>query len=238
MTNSLQISILGGFELRTPEQAPSVLAPEAQHLLALLALRDRLVSRASVAGTLWPNASETHAFASLRSAISRLGAVAHDAVVVTDTDLALAPEVTVDLREARSLAHRLLHPDAAPSEADLSAEAIATLSIDCLPNWYEDWAIIEFEEWRQLRLHALDTLARHLTAAKRFADAIGAALAAVRAEPLRESACAALICVHLAEGNQSEALRVFEHYRALLAQELKIEPTPALRALVSRIQSP
>ncbi len=159
-------------------------------------------------------------------------------MIVTDTDLAIAPNVVVDLREARALAHRLLHPVTEPSVTDLSAQSIEILSTDCLPNWYEDWAIIEFEEWRQLRLHALDALAEHLTAAGRYADAIGAALAAVRAEPLRESGCAALICVHLAEGNQSEALRVFEHYRALLAQELKIEPTPALHALVSRIQSP
>lgn len=237
VTNSLQISILGGFELRSPEQAPSVLAPEAQHLLALLALRDRLISRASVAGTLWPNASEPHAFASLRSAISRLGTMAHDAVVVTDTDLALAPDVVVDLRDARALAHRLIHPVDEPSVEDLSAAAIEMLSTDCLPNWYEDWAIIEFEEWRQLRLHALDALARHLTNAGRFADAIAAALSAVRAEPLRESARAALIRVHIEEGNQSEALRVYDQYRELLASELKIEPTPAFRALVAGFQS-
>jgi DNA-binding SARP family transcriptional activator len=36
-----------------------------------------------------------------------------------------------------------------------------------------------------------------------------------RADPLRESAHGALIAVHLAEGNQSDALREFERYRAL-----------------------
>ena len=102
-----------------------------------------------------------------------------------------------------------------------------------MPDWYEDWAIIESEEWRQLRLHALDALSLHLTAAGQFGDAIAAAQAAMRAEPLRETACAALIRVHLAEGNESEALRAFERFRTLLAAELGIEPTPALRRLLS-----
>ncbi len=40
-----------------------------------------------------------------------------------------------------------------------------------------------------------------------------AALAAIRAEPLRESAHGALIKVFLAEGNQMEALEGFNRYR-------------------------
>lgn len=229
------VSLLGGFELRINGQVVPALVPEAQHLLAFLALRDRLVSRSTVAGTLWPDASEVHAYASLRSALGRLTARAREAIVITGADLGLAPDVIVDLRDARALAHRLLDADAIPATADFTARAIDTLSTDCLTDWYEEWAVIESEEWRQLRLHALDALALNLAAAGRFGDAVAAALAAVRAEPLRESATAALIRVHLAEGNQSEALRTFEQYRALLASELGIDPTPELRALLDEL---
>ena len=235
LRGSIQLSILGGFELRSGDAPLSALAPEAQRLLALLALRDRPVPRAAIAGTLWPDASEMHASASLRSALSRLGVLGHEAIVITAADLALAPATVVDLHDARALAHRLLDT---PPPADLSAAAIQSLSADCLPDWYEDWAIIESEEWRQLRLHALDALALHLTAAGRFGDAVAAALAAMRAEPLRESACAALIRVHLAEGNQSEAIRAFEQFRTSLARELGIEPTPALRSLLPQRSHP
>lgn len=227
------LSLLGGFELRAGTQTVAALTPEAQHLLALLALRDRLVSREAVAGTLWADASQAHAHASLRSAVSRLSTLAHEAIVVTGADLALAPDVVVDLREARALAHRLLDAGSTTHAADLSAEAIEALSKDCLPDWYEDWAVLESEEWRQLRLHALDALALRLAAAGRFGDAVAAALAAMRAEPLRESTCAVLIRVHLAEGNHAEAVRAFEQFRALLAQELGVEPSPALRALLA-----
>lgn len=230
--NDIHLSILGGFQLRSGDTSYMSLAPEAQHLLALLALRNRMVSRSAVAGTLWAEASEAHAFASLRSALSRLPPIAHEVIVVTGADLALAPHVTVDLHQARALAHRLLDPEAEVHPEDLSVDAIRLLSDDCLPDWYDDWAIMEAEEWRQLRLHALDALAHRFLATGRFGDAVSAALAAMRADPLRESACATLIQVHLAEGNQSEAVRTFEQYRTLLADELGIEPTPALRALL------
>ena len=44
-------------------------------------------------------------------------------------------------------------------------------------------------------------------------EAVEAAYAAVRAEPLRESAHRILVRIHLAEGNVVEALRVFDQFR-------------------------
>jgi DNA-binding SARP family transcriptional activator len=66
----------------------------------------------------------------------------------------------------------------------------------------------------------------------RWGEAANAAGAAVRADPLRESAHATLIKVHLAEGNQSEAVREFTSYRVLLHADLGLEPTPQLCRLV------
>jgi SARP family transcriptional regulator, regulator of embCAB operon len=51
---------------------------------------------------------------------------------------------------------------------------------------------------------------------------------------LRESPRAALIAVHMREGNQSEALREFERYRARLGAAFGLEPTGRLRALLPR----
>jgi DNA-binding SARP family transcriptional activator len=76
----LEIGVLGGFRfwVRGKDALPA-LAGSSQRLLAFLALRDRSVTRAAVAGTSWPEASENHAHASLRSAISRLTQIAHEA---------------------------------------------------------------------------------------------------------------------------------------------------------------
>jgi DNA-binding SARP family transcriptional activator len=235
----VQVALLGGFRfwIRGRDALPA-LPGGSQRLLAFLALRERSVMRSAAAGTLWPEASEDHAHASLRSAISRLTTVAHEAIVVSSHDLRLADHVAVDLRESRALAHRLLNRDASRLEADLSDRAIAALSAELLPDWYDDWAVVEAEDWRQLRLHALDALAGQLTATGRYADAAGAALGAIKADPLRETSHAALIRVYLAEGNRAEALAAFGHYRALLRADLGLEPSPAIQALVTDLQPP
>ena len=229
------VSVLGGFGFWVGGKPRRGLPHGSQRLLAFLALREQPLTRTTIAGTLWPEASEEHAHASLRSALSRLSGVTRTVVRVTPQELQLSEGVRVDLRDARLIVHRLLNPGMA-QESDLSDRAIATLSVDLLPDWYDDWAVGEAEEWRQLRLHGLDALADRLTVAGRFADATSAALAAVKAEPLRETAHAALIRVYLAEGNRSEALNAYQNYRALLDSELGLEPTALIHSLIEDLE--
>lgn len=227
-----RVLLLGGFQL-VQGDAQVALAEGSQRLLGLLALRGAPMKRVLIAGTLWPDVIEPRAYASLRSALSRLHGMVRDAVVVNPSDVRLATGISVDLHESQALAHRLLDAANQPLEAgDLSQSAIAALSGELLPDWYEDWALLEAEDWRQLRLHALEALARLLAAAGRYGDAASAALQAVKADPLRESAHAALIRVHLAEHNRSEALREFKRYQKLVRRELDIEPTDQLSELV------
>jgi DNA-binding SARP family transcriptional activator len=228
----LRVSILGRFSLVDGGDTTIPVANGTQRLLSLLALRDRVVHRASVAGALWPDVSESRAHASLRSALLRIPNAARSVVSVTGAELALAHGVDVDVRDAQALAHRLLDDNAPEREGDVSREAIWRLSSDLLPGWLDEWVMPEAEGWRQLRLHALEALTDRLAAHARFGDATAAAMAAIKAEPLRESAHAALIRVHLAESNQSEALRQFERYQELIRSELGIEPTSRLRELI------
>jgi DNA-binding SARP family transcriptional activator len=208
----------------------------SQRLLAFLALHGRMAKRAAVAGTLWPDASESHAYSNLRSALARLQGTAHKALATNKLELGLAEGVTVDIRHAQTLARRLLDPTATPDRSELGMATVPVLSADLLPDWYDDWVLIEAEDWRQLRMHALEALAGRLIALGRWGEAAGAAGAAVRAEPLRESARAVLIQAHLAQGNQPEALREFTRYRALLDAELGLTPTPRLHGLVQNLQ--
>ncbi len=230
----LTLSVLGSFQFRAGDTSPA-LPSGSQRLLALLALRDRSVTRLMIAGTLWPESTEQHASASLRSALTRLRGDARAAVDVADLDLNLAPGVVVDIRESKRFAHRLLEPNAPSLAPEATAAAVASLSADLLPDWYEDWVLIETAEWRQLRLHALEAMADNLVAEGRWTEAIAAAQAAIRGEPLRETSHAALIRVFLAEGNQTEALSQFERYRTLLNTELNLEPTAHISDLVTSL---
>jgi SARP family transcriptional regulator, regulator of embCAB operon len=231
------VTVLGAFRLSVGTSVVGV--PRAsQRLLAFLALRGGVAARAAAAGTLWPDASESHAYSNLRSVLARLQSTARNALATSKLELGLADGVTVDIRQAQAIARRLLDPATTPDQGDLGMAAVAALSLDLLPDWYDDWVLIEAEDWRQLRLHALEALSGHLTAAGRWGEAAGAAGAAVRAEPLRESSHAALIQLHLAEGNQSEAVREFGRYRALLHAELGLEPTSRLSQLIQDLRGP
>jgi SARP family transcriptional regulator, regulator of embCAB operon len=225
------VTVLGQFRLLRGMSVVRV--PRAsQRLLAFLALRGRIIERAALAGALWPEASEPHAHSSLRAALTRLQRTARMAVAVSQLELGLAEGVTVDIHHAQALARRLLDPAIPPAPSDLGISAALALSADLLPDWYDDWVLMEAEDWRQLRLHALEALADHLTAAGRWGEAAAAARAAVRGDPLRETSHAALIRVFLAEGNLSEAVREFTSYQALLRNELGLEPTPRLCRLI------
>jgi SARP family transcriptional regulator, regulator of embCAB operon len=191
-----------------------------------------MLGRAVVASTLWPDASERHAQSNLRTSLARLQSTARKALAVTKLELGLAEGVAVDVRDSHALACRLLDPAVTPDRSELSMAAVTALSADLLPGWYDDWVLIEAEDWRQLRLHALEALAGRLIGAGRSGEAVCAARAVVRAEPLRESGYATLIRVHLAEGNQSEAVREFARCRVLLHAELGLEPTPQLYKLI------
>jgi DNA-binding SARP family transcriptional activator len=226
-TSAVQLSLLRGFELRVA-QRPVALVSSAQRLVAFLALRDKPLSRAHVAGTLWPETTTSRANANLRSSLWRVQRACRQLISASARHLMLTPGVGVDVRSAIVYAQRLLsHPAALDDTGHWS-----DLAADLLPDWYDDWALLDRERYHHLRLHALEALCERLAAAGRYGEAIDTGLAAVRAEPLRESAHQALIRAHLAEGNRWEAFRQYEQCRRLLLDELGLEPSPALRALL------
>ena len=105
---------------------------------------------------------------------------------------------------------------------------------DLLPDWYDEWLVFERERVRLLRLLALEALCDRFSRAGWHAEATQAGLAAVAAEPLRESAHRALMRAHLADGNPGEAIRQYRILATLLHRELGLHPSPEMRALFSR----
>jgi DNA-binding SARP family transcriptional activator len=135
--SGIRISLLGGFQLES--EGPALILPEgSQRLLAFLALKGRLIKRQTVAGTLWPVATEAHASSSLRSALARLGGGARASVEATARDLGLSDDVTVDLWDARALADQLLGATGSSSSTEPGREAIRALSTELLPDWYDE----------------------------------------------------------------------------------------------------
>lgn len=226
--SSARLGLLGGFGLTLGGRTVAV-PLSAQRLVCFLALHRQPLLRSFVGGALWGSSTQQRAEGSLRSALWRLphpGAL----IALTAEHIALAPAVVVDYREGEALAHRLLDP--AQDLDDVSHLNDEVLARDLLPDWSEDWVLMERERYHQLRLRALEALCRRLSANGRFGQAVQAGLAAVAGEPLRESARLALIEAHLAEHNVAAALREYESFRQQLDLELGLAPSEQLRRLV------
>ena len=229
------LRLLRGFEL-VVDGAPVEVPSSAQRVVAYLALQSRPQQRVAVASTLWIDVAESRASANLRAALWRLDDVRDRVVEVRSSTLGLVADVDVDVvaavREARWLLDARHDPDTAPPIAERCTSELDLLSGDLLPAWDEDWIIFERERLRQLRIHAIEALSDALRRSGRHAEAVDAGLAAVDADPLRESAQRVLIEAHLAEGNLADARRQFASFRCLLATELGVEPSRRLCALV------
>ena len=203
----------------------------SKQLLAFIAVRRRRVERRQAAGTLWPVGDEGRAAGNLRSALWRLRRAGIDLVVADKCALRLSAETLVDLHVMDQWATRLI--DGTASGPDLALSSFLADALDLLPGWYDDWALMERERIRQRILHALEALSAQLADAGRFANAVEAAMLAISAEPLRETAQRALIHAHLAEGNLAEAHRSYRAYRNLIRDELGIEPSHNLTTALS-----
>jgi DNA-binding SARP family transcriptional activator len=229
----LRLTLIGGFALWRGSQELGI-ATSGQRLIALLALEDRPVGRLHVAGTLWPDYSTERSLADLRTTLWRVNQSKEQVIAATPSFLGLNDSIEVDVHNLTAFARRLNRTGTASATAELDLLRLTDLVGDLLPDWYDDWVQDAREALRQTRLHALESLARRLSASGRHADAVQAALAAIRLEPLRETAHHTLIEVHLAEGNWSEACRQFQRCRRLLREELGIEPSDSMRLLLEK----
>jgi DNA-binding SARP family transcriptional activator len=225
----IELQLMRRFELRC-DGAPVALPESAQRLLAFLAMHRRPQHRATVASTLWMDTTEDKAGANLRTALWRARRVDAPVVSCEGAYLTIDADVHIDAAEVIHQARALLADPLADTAPDTSVDV---LSDDLLPEWYEDWVLLERERLRQIRLHGLEALCTRLAHLGHHLEAIEAGMLATAVEPLRESAHRALILAHLAEGNMAEAVRQYDTFAATLDEMLGIAPTESLRSLVA-----
>jgi DNA-binding SARP family transcriptional activator len=226
--------VLGCFELLDGDARPRIALP-AQRLTALLALRDEPVGRTHAAGILWPEVEHDHALANLRTALWRLRSLVPGIVASVGASLRSTTTLQIDLRESEALAHRILDGCLPPEDGRIASPRLA---FDLLPDWDDEWLVFERERFRDLRLHALERLCERLSQLGEHAEAVQCGLLAVQSEPLRESACRALMRAHIAEGNRARALQLFGTLERQLERELQVTPSEETIAVVRDLQGP
>jgi DNA-binding SARP family transcriptional activator len=227
---AVAVRLIEGFELAVDGEAVETPAA-AQRLIAFLALHPRPLTRAYIAGSLWLDKTDDRATSNLRSALWRTHGFGERLIRASRTHIQLAPGVYVDVAEIDAVARQMLAGRLEPAtDAQLFRGEL-------LPDWYDEWVVIERERLRQLCLNALEQLSLSWLGKGSPALAIDAAFAAVAAEPLRESAHRVLVEAHLAAGNCVEAVRQYRTYAALLKDALDLEPTTAFTRRVAHLMT-
>jgi DNA-binding SARP family transcriptional activator len=227
-TTDSTLRLLGGFHLSVDGQRVHLPRAE-QRLLACLALAERPAARSRLAGRLWPDTAEPRAMARLRTALWRLRQPGRLLLDGSSDEIELGGSVAVDVRDLTELARRFLD---APFEANDDRLAELTDAGELLPEWDDDWVAPHRERFRQIRLHALEQLGVRLAEEGRYGRAVEVSLAVVADDPMRESAQRVLINIYLAEGNVHEAVARYRAYREIMREELGLEPSPQMEALI------
>lgn len=218
-----RLDLIGRFAL---SGAPDLPAASAR-LVALLALRGP-TPRCAVAAELWPEADEARASGALRTTLWRLGR-AGDGVLEGDEVLRLRRGLDVDVHRVVLSAHVLLRDQRhRPVEVGVLLDAS-----ELLPGWLDEWVLVERDRLRELRVAALEVLSGRSVVRRRYALAAEAARAAMRVDPLRESAYRALIRAQLAEGNRAQAVATYRRLADLLRSELGFAPAEETRRLLA-----
>jgi predicted ATPase/DNA-binding SARP family transcriptional activator len=230
--------VLGPVQLCDAD-GPVRLGSEQQRVLLAQLLVDagRPVAADRLADELWGAELPTEPRVALRTQVSRLRRrLAPDALVTEDQGYRLrVGESELDAALYEDLVARA---DVAPAGA-----AVALLD-DALALWrgaaYADFAHRDFARPDAIRLDELRVAARVrrgelLVDLEREGEAIADLEALLADDPEREGVRALLMRTLYRAGRHTDALRTYQEWRAFLADELGVEPSPELRALEQQI---
>ncbi|WP_432479481.1 BTAD domain-containing putative transcriptional regulator [Nocardioides sp. GXQ0305] len=249
--STLRLRVLGGLEA-TREGVALDLGGRRQRavLAALVVMRDQVVTTERLAGWVWGDRAPANSAGAVQAYVSHLrrrlqpeaGARRRDGVIASSGGgylLRLGPE-TVDAWcfEAAVDGARGMAP----------AEAVETLD-DALRLWrgppYAEYAGESWVEAETIRLTELRDVARErlLEARLQLGDAallVGELEALVTDDPLREERWRLLVLALYRAQRQADALSALRRARTTLADELGVDPGPALRSLEAEVlaQSP
>jgi len=228
MGRVLRVRVLGALVLEDSGGPVAMPRGLARQLLAYLALHPGRRTRAQVACALWPETSGDIAPHRLRTTLwemrKALPAVVPLLLQVDGSDLALHPDVRVDLLEARELL------DAGAAEA-----ALGILEPGLAEEIAQDWGETGRREVEAWRLLALERLVHDAGDAGDIGVALAYARQRLALAPLSEVAHADVIRLLLASGDRAGAMEAYERLRQVLDAELGVGPSAATRRLLTEI---
>ncbi|HEX6359299.1 BTAD domain-containing putative transcriptional regulator [Actinophytocola sp.] len=244
MTPGLRLGILGPLEAVADGVQLDLGGPKQRELIAVLALNlGRVVPAGRLIDALWGPTPPAAAEVTLRTHVSHLRKrlLAYAEALVTERPgyrLRLAPEQVDAYRFERTagLGQESLGLGDPQRAAGLLREALAQWRGPVLEDLgYPEFAAAETARLDELRLVALEGRIEADLALGRHQEVISELEALVADHPYRERFCGQLMLALYRSGRQVDALTVYAAARQRLADELGLDPGPALAELETAI---
>ena len=240
MTASLEIRLLGPFEVLFGGRPAEVTGPKRHALLALLALRGgRMVPVEGLVDAVWGEQVPTAPRNAVQHHVSRLrAALGAESIAAAPDGYALAGATVDALRFEELLARARSAGRAgdAGQAADLVAQALALWRgrpLQGLPD--SPWVDAEAARLEGLRTDALEEQFEAALALGQHTEVIGRIRPVLEEYPFRERLWGQLMLALYRSGRQAEALEAFGQARRVLAEQLGVEPGPGLQRLQAAI---
>ena len=238
----MQVQLFGGLEAVAEGVPVPVRGAKQRALLALLALqRGQPVSADRLIDALWGDGQAANPANALQAQIGQLRRTFGAAAILTSEAgyaLAVGPgDVNVVRFEQLVTKGRRLAADGELASASATlGEALGLRRGEPLAEFaYVGFADAERARLDELALVATESRAGADLGLGRYAELAGELETLCRDHPLRERLWELLILALYRGGRQAEALRAYAEVRDRLADELGLDPGPALRELQARI---
>lgn len=239
----MRFGILGPFEVADDQGRELALGGRKQRsVLAILLLHaGEALSSERLIDELWGERAPRSAANTIHVYVSNLRKALGDGVLVTGPAgyVLRAEEIDAGRFEALAAAGRRALRDGAPGDAsEALGRALGLWRGPALADFaYEAFAQSEIARLEEARLAAIEDWIDARLALGEHAELVAELGALVGEHPLRERLHGQLMIALYRCGRQAEALEVFQRARAHLADELGLEPGPALKALQAQILS-
>src|SRR5689334_17784765 len=240
MTATLEIRLLGPFDVSLEGRQVVVSGTKRQALLAMLALSEgRVVGVDALIEALWGADLPSSPRNAVQHHITRLRAALGHATIAGSGDGYALPEANVDAVRFERL---LDQTRAAIRDGEVRA-ASSTVS-EALDLWRGaallgltdgSWFSAEAARLEALRDDAFEEQFEVRLALGEHRELVPAIRAALEREPYRERLWGQLMLALYRSGRQADALEVFQEARGVLSDQLGLEPGPELRRLQDAI---
>ncbi len=242
----MNFRILGSLEVVGGAAIADLGPPKQRALLAVLLLHvGEIVSVDRLIDALWPGEPPRTAAHSIQIYVSELrkalAPFASGELIVTRQP-GYALQATAESVDARQF-ERLVDDGLARLQAgdrsagtELLRSALTLWRGPALSDFtYEEFAQPYIRRLTDRHLDAIEELAAAVLAGGAIQDAVSLAEAAIREDPLRERSREILMLALYRSGRHAEALRTYQRLRELLAEEIGLDPSPAVQRLQERI---